>query len=318
MTDIPKTRTVLFDNDGGVDDLLSLMMLLCMPHIDLIGIVVTPADCFLGPAVSATQKILRFFDRTDIEVSEGTLHGVNPFPRAWRAHAYAVDAFPILNEVTPDMPDLVAPIKEAGHDFISRKLRDAETPITVLMTGPLSNLAAALVAEPSLSSKIEEVVWMGGAINVNGNVLDYEHDGTAEWNAYWDPPATHDVWQSDVPITIFPLDATNHVNVTKDFLHRLAQQRRYPLSDLAGQCWALTVGTIPSYEYTYFMWDTLTTGYLGAPQFISMRQVRTEAIPSGPSSGNINEVDTGGRLIQAADHVEVDDFQSYILELFQR
>ena len=35
-----------------------------------------------------------------------------------------------------------------------------------------------------------------------------------------------------------------------DFLHRLAQQRRYPLSDLAGQCWALTVGTIPSYEYT--------------------------------------------------------------------
>ena len=57
-----KARTVLLDHDGGVDDLLSLMMLLAMPHIDLIGVVVTPADCYLRPAVSATLKTLRFFD----------------------------------------------------------------------------------------------------------------------------------------------------------------------------------------------------------------------------------------------------------------
>ena len=84
MSQSSKKRTVIFDHDGGVDDLLSLMMLLAMPHIDLAGIIVTPADCFLRPAVSATQKILRFFGRSDVELSEGRLHGVNPFPRAWR------------------------------------------------------------------------------------------------------------------------------------------------------------------------------------------------------------------------------------------
>lgn len=314
MTESPKKRTVLFDHDGGVDDLLSLMMVLAMPHVELVGVVITPADCFLGPATSSSLKVLRFFDRLDIEVSQGTLHGVNPFPRIWRSHIYPIDALPILNENEEVLP---SPVAAPGHEFIARKLREAKEPLTVLITGPMSNLALALTREPDLAAKIEEVVWMGGALQVTGNVRDYEHDGSAEWNAYWDPPATHSLWQSHAPITIFPLDATNHVPVTRHFLQRLARQRRYPLSDLAGQCWALTLGTIPSYEYIYYMWDTLTTGYLGGPQFITFREVLTEVVAAGPSAGRIREVETG-RLVQAADRVEVEGFLDYVLELLRR
>jgi purine nucleosidase len=291
------------------------MMLLAMPHIDLAGVVVTPADCFLRPAVSATLKVLRFFDRSDIEVSEGALYGVNPFPRTWRTHVYAIDALPILNE--PAAP-LSSPASEPGHEFLAGKLRATAEPMTVLITGPVSNLAAALTKEPHLADKIEEVVWMGGALNVPGNVRDYEHDGSAEWNSYWDPPATYNLWQSQVPLTIFSLDVTNKVPVTMEFLHRLARQRRYPLSDLAGQCWAMTVGVIPAYEYLYHMWDTLTTGYLGAPDCITFRPARTEAIPAGPSAGQIKEITAGGRLVQAAEAVAVTEFLNYVLELFQR
>lgn len=315
MFDSVKKRTVLFDQDAGVDDLLSLMMLLSMPHIDLAGVVVTPADCFLRPAISASLKILRLFNRPDIELSAGTLHGVNPFPRMWRSHAYAMDAFPILNEAaTP----LAVPVDEPGHIFLARKLREAQNPVTVLITGPVTNLAAALTAEPDLASKIEEVVWMGGALRTGGNVRDYEHDGSAEWNAYWDPPATHHLWQSNAPITLFPLDATDQVPVTMSFLHRLARQRRYPLSDLAGQCWALTVAALPAYEYLYHMWDTLTTGYLGAPHLITFRQAHTEVIPDGPSAGRIIEVPHQGKLIQTADTIQVNKFLEYVLKLLQR
>jgi len=315
VSESAKQRTVLFDHDGGVDDLLSLMMLLAMPHINLAGVVVTPADCFLRPAVAATLKILRFFERPDVELSQGTLHGVNPFPRDWRKHAYAVDALPILNE---SETALSTPVDEPGHQFIARKLKAAQTPVTVLVTGPVSNLAAALSKEPELAANIAEVVWMGGALNVPGNVRDYEHDGSAEWNAYWDPPSTHRLWQSTAPITLFPLDATNKVPVTMDFLHQLAKQRRYPLSDLAGQCWALTVGTLPSYEYIYHMWDTLTTGYLGAPHLITLRQTRTKVVPYGPGAGCIDEVTEGGTVIQAATAIEVEGFLSYVLTLFRR
>lgn len=311
----PKARTVLFDHDGGVDDLLSLIMLLAMPHIRLAGIVVTPGDCFLRPALSATFKILRLMGRLDIEVSGGALYGVNPFPRAWRAHAYAIDALPILNESTKALPQ---PVSEPGHEFLARQLQSAESPVTVLITGPVSNLAAALATAPELVANIEEVVWMGGALKVDGNVRDYEHDGSAEWNAYWDPPATYSLWQSQVPITLFSLDCTNHVPVTMDFLQRLALQRQYPLADLAGQCWAMTVGTIPSYEYVYHMWDTLTTGYLGAPQHISFRNARTKIIPNGPSAGRTEEITEGGRLIRVAASVDVEGFLNYVLELFRQ
>ncbi len=223
----------------------------------------------------------------------------------------------LLTKILNELNILPTPVPEPGHEFLARKLREAYEPITVLITGPVSNLAAALATEPDLVANIEEVVWMGGALNVTGNVRDYEHDGSAEWNAYWDPPATHCLWQTQAPITIFPLDATNKVRVTTDFLHQLAQQRQYPMSDLAGQCWALTVGTIPAYEYTYYMWDTLTTGYLGAPEFITLRQVRAQAIPNRPSAGRIKEVTAGGTVIQAADSVDVDGFLDYILNLFR-
>jgi purine nucleosidase len=307
-------RAVILDHDGGLDDLLCVMMLLAMPHIDLRGIVVTPADCYLGTAVSATLKILRWAGRPDIEVARGRLHGVNAFPTEWRAVPYAVDALPILND--SDAPLGVA-AAEPGDVFLARTLREATVPITVLVTGPISNLAAVLEAEPALASRIEEVVWMGGALEVTGNVRTHEHDGSAEWNAFWDPPAVARLWRTDVPLTLVPLDATNLVPVSMDFLQRLARQRRHALSDLAGQVWAMTVGRIPAYDYIYFMWDTLTAGYLGAPHLLTLREARTAVEVEAPSAGRIQPVASGGKLIRAATSVDVAGFHDYLLSLLR-
>ncbi|HET9484154.1 MAG TPA: nucleoside hydrolase, partial [Xanthomonadales bacterium] len=268
-----RPRAVVFDHDGGIDDLLSLVMLLAMPSVELRGIAVTPADCFLRPALSATLKILRWFGRSDIPVAAGRLHGVNAFPPEWRAAPYQVDALPILNE--SDAP-LATPVDEPADVFLARLLREASAPLTVLVTGPVTNLAAVLDAEPALAERVAEVVWMGGALAVQGNVRAHEHDGSAEWNAYWDPPAVARLWRTRVPITLVPLDATNQVPVTLEFLKRLARQRRHGLSDFAGQCWAMTVGAIPAYEYIYCMWDTLTAGYLGAPHMLTFQTIDTE------------------------------------------
>jgi len=309
------SRTIIFDHDGGYNDLLSLVMLLSMPHIEIEGIIVTPADCYPRPTISATLKILRFFGKQDIEVSEGVLLGKHTFPREWRNAAYHVDALPILNESDEPLPK---PASEAGHEFLARKLKEANKSITLLITGPLTNLAAVLKNNPILASKIDEVIWMGGAINVPGNVQDYEHDGSAEWNAYWDSQAVKTVFESKVPITIFPLDATNQLPVSMEFLERLAKQRKYAVSDLAGQIWAMTVGTIPAYEYIYYMWDTMTTGYLGAPQLFSFRDVKCNVITKAPCAGRIKEVAEDGHHIRAADRVNVEEFLKYNLKLLQK
>jgi purine nucleosidase len=306
---------VLFDHDGGIDDLLSLTMLLAMDHVDLRGVVVTPADSYLRPALSATQKILRRFGRSDIPVAAGTLRGENPFPRAWRAHPYAVDALPILNEPTTPLVD---PVPTPGHVFLAEKLAAAREPVTVLVTGPATNLAAALALDPALPDKIGEVVWMGGALHVPGNVHDYEHDGSAEWNAYWDPEATRALLASGAPVTLFPLDATNHVPVTMEWLLQLARQREYSLSDFAGQCWAMTVGAIPAYAYIYHMWDTLATGYLGAPELVTVRKLACDVDVAAPSAGRTRPVDLGGFPIRAGFEVDVPRFLDYVLQLLRR
>ena len=89
---------VLMDHDGGVDDYLSTALLLTMEHLQVLGIVVTPADCYIQPAVGATRKLLDLMGRSDIPVAESTVRGLNPFPRIFRRDSFTVDHFPILNE----------------------------------------------------------------------------------------------------------------------------------------------------------------------------------------------------------------------------
>ena len=307
MTD----KLVLMDHDGGVDDYLSTVLLLTMEHVRLLGIIVTPADCYIEPAVSATRKILDLMGRTDVPVAESTVRGLNPFPRIFRRDAFTIDNFPILNEHGEPRAPLAA---ETGQAFMARALREAPEPVTLLVTGPLTTVAAALDLDPSIQPKIKKILWMGGALNVPGNVdpiLEGGQDLTAEWNVYWDPPAAHQIWQTDIPLIICPLDITNNVPVTAEFVRTIARNRRYPLSDFAGQCYALVT------HQDYFFWDVLTTAYLGRPDLFTLREYETVIIPTGVSQGR-TLVQPGGKKIQALETVDKAAFYQYMLEAWAR
>ncbi|WP_186302413.1 nucleoside hydrolase, partial [Staphylococcus hominis] len=70
--------------------------------------------------------------------------------------------------------------------------------VTLLFTGPLTDLAKAINYDNSILKNIEKLVWMGGTFLDKGNVEEPEHDGTAEWNAFWDPEAVKVVLDSDM------------------------------------------------------------------------------------------------------------------------
>jgi len=302
---------VLMDHDGGVDDYLSTALLLTMEHLQVLGIVVTPADCYIQPAIGATRKLLDLLGRSDIPVAESTVRGLNPFPRIFRRDAFTIDHLPILNEAETIRTPLAA---ETGQAFMARVLHAAPEQVTILSTGPLSTIAAALELDPSIEYKIKELIWMGGALNVPGNVdkiIEGGQDGSAEWNVYWDPPAAYRVWQTDIPITICPLDITNRVPVTSEFVRTIARNRRFPLSDFAGQCYALVT------HQDYFFWDVLTTAYLGRPDLFQLRSWETAIIPDGPSMGR-TVVQPGGKKIRALDSVKTAEFYDYILKAWAR
>jgi purine nucleosidase len=299
------------DQDGGVDDYLATLLLMTMEHIQPLGIVVTPADCYIQPAVSATRKILDLVGRSDIPVAESTVRGINPFPALYRRDSVVVDHLPILNE----RDEIQTPLaQKTGQEFMVRSLLAAEQPVTLMVTGPLTTVAAALDLAPQIEQHIERIVWMGGAINVPGNVeptMEPGQDGSAEWNVYWDSLAAHRVWQTQIPLILCPLDLTNQVPLTSEFVRQLTKQRRYPLSDLAGQCYALVMTQV------YYFWDVLATTYLAHPEFYQLQEWETVIVTTGKNQGR-TKVETGGRKIQAMDKVDQEKYYAYILQQWAR
>jgi purine nucleosidase len=304
-------QLVLMDHDGGIDDYLATVLLMTMEHIQPLGIVVTPADCYIQPAVSATRKILDLMGRWDIPVAQSTVRGINPFPTLYRRDSFVVDHLPILNERDEIQTPLV---EETGQDFMVRSLLAADQPVTLMVTGPLTTVATALDLAPEIETKIEKIVWMGGALNVPGNVeqsLEPGQDGSAEWNVYWDALAAERVWQTEIPLVLCPLDLTNTVPVTSEFVRQLAKVRRYPLSDLAGQCYALSISQV------YYFWDLLATAYLAHPEFYELREWETVIVTTGKSQGR-TKIEMGGRKIQAMDKVDQAKYYAYILQQWAR
>jgi purine nucleosidase len=306
-----KKEKVLFSHDGGLDDYLCVMLLMTMEHVDTLGIVVTEADCYIDPAVGATRKILDLMGKSDVSVAASTVRGKNPFPRRLRRTSWQIDNLPVLNA----RGSMDAPLAdEPGQHFVARLLSAAEEPVTFLETGPLTTLAAALEIAPEIESKIERILWMGGALDVPGNVRAHEDaniDGTMEWNVYWDPEAAHAVWQTDIPVLMCSLDITNNVPLTKEFMNMLAAQYPLKISDLAGQAYALVR------HQPYYIWDVLTTSYLAWPEIFTTGERKVEIIPSGASQGRTMPSDKG-KTVQTMLTVDVDALHANLAKAWER
>ena len=302
-------KLVLIDHDGAIDDFLATILLMRMEAFQPLGAIVTPADCYIEPAVSVPRKILDLMECYEVPVAKSTVRGINAFPPIFRRDSVIIDRFPILNQTETIRTPLV---EESGQVFTVKVLQEAPEPVTLIVTGPMTTVATALDLAPEIETKIKEIVWMGGALNVSGNVekaFAPEHDGSAEWNVYWDPIAADRVWQTNIPIVLCPLDLTNNVPVTSKFTNRLAKQRHYPLSDLAGLCYALAS------PQDYYCWDIVATTYLARPEFYQVSERETTIVTTGMSQGRI-KIQSRGRKIGVMETVDRERFFAYLLEQF--
>ncbi len=308
-------KKVYFNHDGGIDDLISLFLLLQMENIKLTGVSVIPADCYLEPAISASRKIIDRFGNGNIEVAASNSRAKNPFPKDWRMHAFYVDALPILNEfgkvVTP------VAVKPAHHHLIETLLQTEEK-TTLLFTGPLTDLARALYEAPVIERKIERLIWMGGTFRTAGNVHEPEHDGTAEWNSFWDPEAVARVWESNIEIDLVTLESTNQVPLTIDIREQWAKERKYIGVDFLGQCYAMVPPLVHfSTNSTYYLWDVLTTAFVGNTNLAKTQTINSILHTYGPSQGRTVEFD-GGRPVNVVYDVNHNGFFNYITELAKK
>jgi pyrimidine-specific ribonucleoside hydrolase len=166
--------------------------------------------------------------------------------------------------------------------------------VHLIALGPLTNVGQVLEAEPGLAMNLEMITVMGGAVEVAGNVGSSSsiENEVAEWNFYVDPRAAAEVFGSGAPITLVPLDATNHVPLTMEFYRRLERDRTTSVAEFVYRVLAAQEENVRS--GWYYFWDPLAAAIateegLGTFQEMSLMVVEEE----GPESGRTLESERG-------------------------
>ncbi|MFM8680261.1 MAG: nucleoside hydrolase [Alphaproteobacteria bacterium] len=205
MTAIP----VLIDCDPGQDDAVMLMLAMNSPELEVLGITAVGGNVPLARTEANARRIRDLMGRPDIPVHAGCDRPlVRPLVTAEHVHGETG-----LRGL--DLPEPAGPLA-AGHgvDFIVETLR-ARDDVVLCPTGPLTNIAMALVKAPDIAGRVRRIVLMGGAV-AGGNVTP-----VAEYNIHADPEAADVVFRCGAPITMIGLDCTHRALVGPRELARL-------------------------------------------------------------------------------------------------
>src|SRR5215217_1542678 len=174
---------VIIDCDPGHDDAMALLLALASPELELVAVTTVAGNQTLEKVTANAIRVLDVVGADSIPVAAG----------AGRALVHRVRvASEVHGETGLDGPDLPPPSRatEPLHavELMARELR--ARPLTLVPTGPLTNVALLLAVYPQLAARIERVVLMGGAI-AEGNVTP-----AAEFNVWADPEAAARVLSS--------------------------------------------------------------------------------------------------------------------------
>ncbi len=203
-------RKLLIDTDPGTDDLIALLMALRAPELEVLGVTTVGGNASLDDTTRNALRILECAGRTDVLVAAGAAHPL------WASFVYAYD-FHGPGGLTVKLPDPnshAAP--GSAHTFIYQALKASPGEVTLLALGPLTNVALLFREHPDAKRLLKELVVMGGAVGVPGNITAH-----AEFNVYNDPLAAQAVFASGAPTTLVDLRVCRQVALTRADIPRL-------------------------------------------------------------------------------------------------
>jgi purine nucleosidase len=208
---------VIIDTDPGIDDALALILAFASPEVTVEAITTVAGNVTVEQAARNACVILDVIDphpRPPVAVGAG-----HPLKKALRtAHDYhGEDGLGGIfrfrtREGAPRYPEphhVQAP--KNASELITEMIDSAPGEIVLICIGPLTNVAMAILAAPTRMAKVKEIVIMGGAIAVPGNVTP-----GAEFNMHADPHAAEVAFNSGLPISLIPLDVTQQVILTQE------------------------------------------------------------------------------------------------------
>ncbi|KAF5387926.1 hypothetical protein D9615_000646 [Tricholomella constricta] len=344
------TKYIWLDVDPGHDDATALLLALHCPNIHLLGVSTThgnaPSDC---TAVNAARCLLAFGAKRDIRVYPGA---EKPLLRPAK-HDPEIHGLDGLGGVeglpAPDSPDVLSWFATDGDGATIRALegmakaikdawnKGAGQKVTVISTGPMTNIAIFVAAYPNLLDAVEEFVFMGGGVGL-GN-----RSAAAEYNIMCDPHAAQIVLDAPVKTTMIPINVS-HMAIVTDAIHKQLLCPGTPLEAETPQAATNlrhTLSTLISffadaYKSTFGfndgppLHDALTIAYVSQPELFKTIRKRVDVELTGTHTMGETVVDiwnyqscndswgTGGKNCLVAQSVDVDGFFDLLLASVSR
>jgi len=226
-------KRVIIDTDPGVDDALALVLALKSHELHIEAIITVNGNVSLEQATKNAALLLGLLDPRPRpilamgaakplrknHVRAQSVHGVDGLGGLHRF--VNRDGSPRYPEAA--LPGQIPDATEVLLDLLDRYPHE----ISLITLGPLTNLAEALKQDARRVKRLREVVIMGGAIGVPGNITP-----AAEFNIFTDPHAAHRVFHSGLPMTLVPLDVTEKVCLDSEEIQSLARLMEKPLGGL--------------------------------------------------------------------------------------
>jgi purine nucleosidase len=236
-------KPIIIDCDPGADDAIALFLALAFPEkLDVLGITTVAGNVPLPLTQKNARCLCELAGRADLPVYAGCSRPLlRPLITAEDVHGRTgLDGI--------HLPEPMMPLQEQhAVDFLIDTVMRSPGNITLATLGPLTNLAVAIVKQPAICERLQEVVMMGGAVT-QGNITP-----SAEFNVYVDPHAAQVVVTAGIPLTIVSLDVTHQAIATPKRLNTI-KAINSPIS-------AATIGLLNHYG----AYDMQRYGFPGPP-----------------------------------------------------
>ncbi len=259
-----KTKIIL-DCDPGHDDAVAILLAARDPGIELLGVTVVAGNQTLENTQRNARKVLQWCN-CDVPVYAGC-----PGPLV-REKIIAADIHGSTGLDGPVFPELTKPLEnEHAVMFMIRTLLESQGDITVVTTGPMTNLAMAIRLEPRIIEKIRRIVLMGGSYT-NGNVTP-----AAEFNIIADAEAAHICFGCGRPIVMVGLDVTRKALCYPEIVERMGK-----IGNRASDLFVALMGHFCRTQKEVFGWeggplhDPVTIAYLIDPSVLTLKPMNVQ------------------------------------------
>jgi inosine-uridine nucleoside N-ribohydrolase len=287
---------VIIDTDPGTDDALAILLALQSPELRVEGLTIVAGNVTASAGLVNARKIVSLADRCDVPIAAGAQR---PLRAKLNTEPFWNGPNGLGGAELP--PSRCKADPRFGPDLIIELLHRYPHEITIIGIGPETNLALAILKDPTIVPLAKGVILMAGSIS-GGNV-----NGAAEFNVFCDPDAADLVFRAGWPVTMVGLD------VTEVTLINSAQVSQIEQSGEAQAKFAAAVARfqIGLYQGTGFaggaVHDAVAVGVAIDPSFVELRAMRIDIETEGRIARGetvANRLGTVDRVLDKNDHLE--------------